>query len=477
MAIINGTVGKNNYEFYAEIWETLPTDYISSNTTTVNYAIYLKNHGTRTNSGGWSYNASYDGISVYSSGSNQVVTNDVSSDGGVKKLFEGSFNVGHNAGGDKTITFSASISKSSYTQWDPGTCSLSGAFVLTTIPRASSPTASNTNIESAVRINTNRASSSFAHTITVTFGNFSRTWTNVGDYVDWNTAENASSLYAQIPASTSGYASVSCTTYSGGSNIGTKTTGFYLSTVESLNRPNISVSAIDTNKTLVTGNTIRDITGDTTNKTLIKYISDVRVSLSASAKNSAYITATRATAGNGAYVNGTGNMTVTFNNVDTASFGGIATDSRGYSNSANANSLTLLDYTKLSLNPVNLYRINQTSNSLYVQVNGNYFKGNFNNTANVLTLSYKYKESGTSWTGSETWTTLTPTISQTSNTYSFDGLLGNNFDYTKIYDFVFKVEDLILIQQQELSSTPGVPIMGLFENFIEAFGEVLVYKD
>lgn len=135
MATINGTVGKNNYEFYAEITETLPQDYLTTNKSIVNYKIYLKNHGTRTNSGGWTFYAKYDNTEVYNTGSNSVVTNDVSADGGYKKLFEGSFEVTHNSGGDKSITFSASISKSSYTQWDPGYCSLSGPVVLTNIPR------------------------------------------------------------------------------------------------------------------------------------------------------------------------------------------------------------------------------------------------------------------------------------------------------------------------------------------------------
>ena len=483
--IFNGSSSQNSYGFYIGVREVYVSDS-ANNYSNIDVQIGIKNNGKRFATGGWCFKYSIDGTAVcdYQTGVT-IATNGVGFYDDCRPItLDGSNNRGmyingipHNDDGNRTIHIKVEMYNSNYGSYSPGYCVAEGDFALTSIPRKSSPSASNVNIESGVRLYTNRASSSLTHTMTVTFGNFSRTWTGVGDYVDWNTAENASSLYAQIPASTSGLASLSCTTYSGSTNIGTNSTTFYLSTVESLNRPSVSVTAIDTNKTLDTGNTIRSITGDSTNKTLIKYISNVQVSLSASARNSAYITSTRASSGNGSYVNGTGNMTVTFNNVDTASFAGYAVDSRGYPNSANANSLTLLDYTPLSINPVNLYRQNQTSNSLYVRVTGNYFKGSFNNTANVLTLSYKYKESGTSWTGQETWTTLTPTISQSSNTYSFDDLLGNNFDYTKTYDFVFKVEDLILIRSQELSSLPGVPIAGLFEDFIEAFGEVLVYKN
>ena len=363
------------------------------------------------------------------------------------------------------------------TPWTLGDAESNTIIYSNVWPRASEPSASNTNIESTVRINTNWKSSAFRHTITVQFGNFSRTWTGVGEYVDWNTADNAASLYQQIPNSPSGTCTVTCTTYNGGTQVGSaKTCTFSLIANPSLVEPLVSVVAVDTNKTLDTGNTIQALTGDTTNKTIIKGISNVQVSLTATARGSSSITSTRITAGTGEFANSSGDFSYTFNNVLTNSFIGRAEDSRRYPKESNANVLTMLDYTQLSISPVRLYRTNQTGNDLYAEIDGNYFKGSFNNTPNVLTLSFKYKESGTSWTGTETWQTLTPTISQSDNTYSFDGLLGSNFDYTKIYDFVFKVEDLALVKTHEVSSTPGIPIIGLCEDMRELWGDVFVYK-
>lgn len=385
-------------------------------------------------------------------------------------LATGSFTVGHNADGTGSFAIGFSFT-SSYRL--SGSDTLSGT--LTTIPRASTPSAANTNIGSAVRINTNRASSSFSHTITVSFGSFSRTWTGVGAYVDWNTNENGDSLYAQIPNSSSGTCTITCTTYSGGTNIGSKTSTFALIADKELVKPLVSVNAVDTNKTLATGNTIQDITGDTTNKTIIKYISNVAVSLTATARKSASIRSTKISSGNGTYATNTGDFTATFTNVETTAYTGTATDSRGYDNSANVGDLTMLDYTRLSISPVRLYRTNQTANDLYAEIDGNYFKGSFNGTSNVLTLSFRYKESGSNTWSS--WISLTPTISQSENKYTFDGLLGSNFDYKKIYDFTFKVEDLAMVQTNDAQSTPGIPIIGIFEEFIEAWGEVFVYKD
>lgn len=143
---INGTVSKNNYEFYVELSESWSSDYSQTNKTTVSYAVYIKNHGTRTNSGHWTFSASYDGVSLYNATEQSVVTNDVSADGGVKQLFSGSFDVTHNDNGSKTIAFSASITKSSPTSYDPGNCYISGNYVLTNIPRYATVTSSYSNV-------------------------------------------------------------------------------------------------------------------------------------------------------------------------------------------------------------------------------------------------------------------------------------------------------------------------------------------
>ena len=382
-----------------------------------------------------------------------------------------SVEVNHNADGTASVGYSMDTD----TPWTLGDSHLEGALTLPTIPRASTPSASNTDIGSTVRINTNRASSSFTHTITVTFGNFTKTWNSVGGYVDWNTALDESTLYSKIPNSKNGTCTISCTTYNGGSNLGTKTATFKLTANETINKPTITADAVDTNKTLATGNTIQDITGDATNKTIIKYLSNVAITTTSTPKNYATLASVKVQSGDGTFATNSQDFTATFTDVATTSYSASATDSRGYTGTTDITDLVMLPYTRLSISPVRLYKTNQTANDLYAEIDGNYFKGSFNNTANVLTLSYKYKESGTSTWSS--WVSLTPTISQSEDKYTFDGLIGTNFDYQKIYDFVFKVEDLAMVQTIEAQSVPGIPIIGIFEDFVEMWGEVFVYKD
>lgn len=458
--------GKNGTHFKESLYYDISQD-IANNTSTITYYGYVGSID--------GYSGSGSTATVYINGASVGTFSSLSSYSSGTLRGTKTETIYHNSDG----TASASYSMSTDTAWTLGDAYLDGSFTLPTIPRASEPSASNPNINIGdyLRINTNRKSGSFTHTITATFGNFSRTWTGVGDYVDWNTNDNANSLYAQIPNSPSGTGTITCTTYNGGTQIGSsKTCNFTLTANRNNVSPVVSLTAVDTNKTLATGNTIQDLTGDSTHKTMIKGISNVQVSLTATARGSASISATQISSGTGEYANYNGNFNYTFQNTSTNSYTGKAVDTRNYDGYAyiTSSNLTMLDYTKLSISPVKLYRTNQTGNSLYAEITGNYFNDNIGQNSNTLTLKFKYKESTASWTGSETWTTLTPTI--TNNTYSFDGLLGSNFDYTKIYDFVFKVEDLAMVQTHETSSTPGIPIIGIFEDFIELWGEVFAYK-
>lgn len=135
-------------------------------------------------------------------------------------IASGSNNIGHNADGTLTLSVSASVSS-------PGTigsASLSGAFAVTTIPRASTATFSNSAPEAgtAITINTNRASTGFTHTLQWFFGNVNGTIaTNVATSQVWTVPL---SLLDQIPNATQGNGHIRVITYSGATLIGQKDT-------------------------------------------------------------------------------------------------------------------------------------------------------------------------------------------------------------------------------------------------------------
>lgn len=175
----------------------------------------------RTNTGYTSYGTGTVYCKINGTTYSEAVTPDdkITSSGIV--LFTKTLNIAHNADGSKRLTTSAwithdvvSSSEQSYSQ------------DLTTIPRATTPTlsASSMNMGQSITITMNRASSSFTHTLTYSFGSASGTiGSSLGTSSTWTVPL---SLANQIPSGTSGSCTITCKTYNGSTLIGTKTVSF-----------------------------------------------------------------------------------------------------------------------------------------------------------------------------------------------------------------------------------------------------------
>ena len=372
--------------------------------------------------------------------------------GSEKEIGTWTFDLYHNDNG--TYSGSASAGANVYGSITPW---VGGSFDLPTIARASQPSATSGNIEENIVIYTNRKSPSFTHTLTYAFATLSGTIaTGVGDSITWTLP---SEFYTQIPADRSGWGIITCTTYNGSTNIGSKTCRFDVYTSETRCRPTIALEVTDTNEECT------DLTGS--NKRLIKFFSNARATLTGNSKNSAWISKTSIACGDGKSANDTASFTTSFNGVESAYFKGSITDSRGYSNSVEATGLSIVDYIKLTINPIEIYRPIQTGSQIKIKGSGNYFNGNFGNVDNTLTFKYIYREYGES-----TWSNyviVTPTISD--NTYSFDVSVGNNFDYRKQYEFMFIANDKLMEVSLQETSKPGIPLMWLGKNYMELDGK------
>ena len=339
---------------------------------------------------------------------------------------------------------------SNYSPSGSATCNMS------TIARKSSVSASNANIGSISTITINKQSSSFTHTLQYSFGSLS------GTIATKTTASSVNftvptSFYAQIPNSKSGTCTITCTTYSGNTNLGSTTATFTASCSESACKPTVSATIVDVNSKTTA------LTGDSSK--IVRYKSNVRVTPSATAKNSASISKKT--------VDGT---TVTsylgINNVSKNSFTISATDSRGFSNST-TKTATMINYVQLTCN-ANFKRANQTSSVVNLSYSGNYFNGSFGSTSNTLTMSWKYREKGSS-----TWIsggTLSPTIS--GNTYSGGIQCGTSFDYEKSYEFMVEFADKIdSLNTGTITLPKGQGSLEIYDKAIKANGEVLFYWD
>jgi hypothetical protein len=353
-----------------------------------------------------------------------------------KTLASGTTTIGHNSDGTKTFSYSFSQELAiTYDGSWVGTKSGSGSGTLNTIARASTVSGGSGTIGSATTIYVTRASSSFTHTLTYSFGSLSGTIaTGVGTSTSWTIP---TSFYAQIPNAKNGTGTITCTTYNGSTSIGSKTCSFTAS-VSSSNAPSLSVSIVDTDATTTA------LTGDSSK--LVRYYSDAKVTLSASGKNSASIKSYSINGGGGSSTS----SSATINNVTNNSFTCKTTDSRGFTTTVTSNP-TIVNYVKLTcaLNNANIL----TDGVMTVKATGNYFNGSFGASSNSLTVQYRYKLVGGTYSN---WVTMTNTFD--GNKYNASHSL-SGFDYMKTYMIQLRAYDKLATVTTAEKSVKSLPIM------------------
>ena len=157
-----------------------------------------------------------NGRTVYSGGTYSDIT-----DYRDKTFASGTMEIDHESDGSKTFTVSA------FSGWLYGNGDYNApaqSFELPTIPRATVPSMGAATIGEEVTISLPRASSTFTHTLTYSFGSASGTiGSALGTRAVWRLPE---SLAAQIPNDPDGTGTLTCETYSGSTIIGTKPVPF-----------------------------------------------------------------------------------------------------------------------------------------------------------------------------------------------------------------------------------------------------------
>ncbi len=359
--------------------------------------------------------------------------------------------ISHLDNGKKSIviTFSFDGKLSSY--YPNGT--ISKTVELPTIARKSSVTCADGNIGSATTININRASSTFTHTLEYNFLGLTGTIATKtsGTSIGWTIP---TSFYSKIPNANSGSGTITCQTYSGDTLIGSSSCTFNVFVINS--NPTITGIVEDTNSNAITA------TGDK-NK-LVRYISNAKVVITATAKNSATISLIKVE--NGSQTKTT--STSTINSVDSDTFNLSCTDSRGLT-ATKTITKEFIEYIKPVVVSALLSRPTTTSNTINASVQGLCFNGNFGVKTNSFELKWRYKKSTeTTW---ENYTTVTATRS--GNNFSFSGELGTDFSYTESYNFEFVVSDTFTNNTYSTTVTRGLPIIDIGENDVNINGDIL----
>lgn len=406
---------------------------VSSNTSTITCGMYVTTPASYYDIGPWrDFNGSYVGTS------SNTFDGSIPNFAGTRTLVSGkTFTVNHNSDG----TGSATI----YWHWGVnsswgGFVNPSGSFTISlpTIPRASSVSCTTANIGSNATISINRASSSFTHTLTYSFGSLTGTIATKTSGTSVNFAL-PTTFYSQIPNAQSGWGTIYCDTYNGSTLIGSSSCTLTARCSESACKPTISGSVSDTNATTVA------LTGS--NQKFVKYYSKASVTSSASARNSATLSSQKVTCGSKSISSASG----TINGVDSGTFAFSATDSRGFTTTQTLTK-TLINYVKLTC--VMAAQAASTSGVAKINVSGNYWDGNFGAVTNTLTIQYRYKTNNGSYSA---WTDATSTVSKSNNAYS-TVISISGLNYINSYTFQCRAVDKLATVVSNAQSTKTKPV-------------------
>ena len=222
MTSINGETGKNGFKLRLDYEVTKQNT--ADNKSTVHMVLYLYANTTG------SYN--HDGDAYWSINGKKTYYTFSYTSPAWYVLGERTEEISHNNDGTKTVTLSGEWCSAISGGWAPYSLSVSGEVTLPTIPRATVPSMGAATIGEEVTIILPRASSTFTHTLTYSFGSASGTiGSDLGTSAVWRLPE---SLAAQIPNDPGGTGTLTCMTYSGSTLIGSKPIAFTASVPQSM---------------------------------------------------------------------------------------------------------------------------------------------------------------------------------------------------------------------------------------------------
>ena len=410
----------------------------------------------------------FNGATLYCTcnGTTKSASVSLSAGGSVTKSFTYS-NINHNSDGTKSVNWNWSCATGTSAL---GKVSASGTRTLTTIPRASTVTASDGTIGQTANIKVVKKSSSFTTTLQYKMSGQSN-WTTIANKISsfsytWTLPI---SFYNLIPNAKKLTGTIRATTYNGSTNVGYKEDGFTAYANEEACKPVISNTAITDSVDLTS------LTGDPNR--FVRYISRPIMSWVVTKQNNAGSISSQK-------INGISATSPYTANAWSDAYNLVVTDSRGYS-STYSYSMDVIPYV-IPTATYNLNRQSPTSSNIILNLNGYYYNGYFdeeNTILNTITVEYRYKK-----TSDISWTTDNITITPDENgNFSIVNLnLGAICDYRYSWNFEIIFKDRIYTGETESTTkkvstiiNKGIPNHNWYEdsegnNYFNINGTLLI---
>lgn len=401
---------------------------VSANTSTITAKAYLVNDWSLSINGRSDNKLTIDGTA-------QTFASPAISSTGEHLLGTVTQNVSHASDGTKSLTISAVFyirATLSGTYYESITAS--ATITLDSIPRASTVSASNGTMGTALTLSITRASSAFTHTLTYAFGNTSGTIATktTSTSVFWTPPLT---LANQIPSATSGVCTITCTTYNGSTSVGSKTCTLTLSVPASVKPTIISLTAAR-------------VDGDVPSGWGIYVQTKSKATLTINGAAGSYGSTIKSYSISGGGYSGTSSTLTTgfLNASGTITFTATVTDSRGRTSSAATVSISVTAYSPPYFNSVLTQRCLSTGT---LDDDGTYIRGLVSygysacGSKNTLTRSVAYKKtSASAWTsagvsfGSDTAFTFGGGSISTETSYDIRYTLTDVFGSISVLDIV-----------------------------------------
>lgn len=375
------------------------------------------------------------------------------------------FTITHDSDGSKTVPIYTLIpfhNSASGRDWE-----VDIEIELPDIPRANTVVISKSYIDEPINIAINKNADNFTTTLIYNAVNPDGTATIeeiANKTADKNisytiSTEKLTTILSKNKTSTSVIGILYVYTYSGNTQIGQKSYDLILDIKEI--PPIVSATIVDTNTTTV------GLTGNSSK--IVKYISKPKVTITAEAKQQADISSYSTIWGNSNSIT----QETTFNSGINSNVLQIsAKDSRNWVGEAeyDLNSLgRYIDYIKPNFSKFILSRSETTSNTLNADLIGVWFNDSFGTTSNTLELKYRYKEKGGTYGEYQTINLVTD-----DNTFSFNGSLGDIYNYQKQIDFEFVLTDKLMSVIATFNVEKGESIIRVAETYVLIRGDLNV---
>lgn len=400
---------------------------IESNTTAISYTLSIYRSSAISSSAAKSYSIKINGVTV-ASGTTTI------GGSGTKTIKTGTTTIAHNADGTKAFAYS--FSQQIDITWSGsyiGTVTGSGSNTLNTIPRATTPVISPSNVTlgQTLTITLNRASTAFTHTLSYSFGSASGTIaSSVATSYAWTIPL---SLASQIPNATSGTGTITCKTYNGATLIGTKSIAF-TATVPASVIP--TISAVNISEAVTTPAIATKFNAYVQNKSKLA-VTTAAAGVYGSTIQSYKVTIKDSSDNLLATYFGANITTSEIPVSGTVKVGVAITDSRGRSASV-IQSITVLAYTPPKITTFTAARANSDGTENY---EGQYVKFTLKlDISPVNNLNDKYYEIVYRQKGATNWTVATSSTSVYSvdGTYISGAVFSPDYGYDvglNVYDF------------------------------------------